>query len=330
MNPTTTEHDHRFPRRPGAAAATGAFRHNAFAPQHHHGASRESSGLRAELQHLNLDFSAPLASVTTAAHGSARDALLRSSAFLPFEQSMERSAQSPEEMQRQDPIAIQVWRFFADTKTSLPQKDRMENLTWRMMHLELRKQRKSEPRRCVFFLFFKFVFAAVPAHPATKEGSWIQFLQCSKISLGGKGQRKSHKANSVPIRPTRHPQNSLLNAPSGIAQLRKTSEQFLPQPELMNIDDYINNDSVGTPAGMALTPTPETHRMADESKTTHSTASAIPIKTRRESPQHLVPQSVPVAVHHQRVQNEFDYVTRHRKTSIDETNRRVSLISRPA
>jgi GATA-binding protein, other eukaryote len=93
----------------------------------------------------------------------------------------------------------------------------------------------------------------------------------------------------------------------------------------MSIDEFINNDSVGTPAGLALTPTPESTKHGDDARAPHSTASAIPIKTRKESAQHLVPQSVPVAVHHPRIQDEFGYIPRHpRKTSIDETSRRVS------
>ena len=92
----------------------------------------------------------------------------------------------------------------------------------------------------------------------------------------------------------------------------------------MNLDDFIH-DNVGTPAGMALTPTPETMRQADE-RSAHTSASAIPIKSRKEPSQHLIPQSVPVAAH-QRAQNEFGYLPRHpRKTSIDETGQRVSSL----
>lgn len=100
----------------------------------------------------------------------------------------------------------------------------------------------------------------------------------------------------------------------------------MPQSEPMNLDDFINNENVGTPAGLALTPTPESSRPRDDGRALHTTASAIPIKTRKESAQHLVPQSVPVAVHHQRMGDEFSYLPRHpRKTSIDETSsRRVS------
>lgn len=92
----------------------------------------------------------------------------------------------------------------------------------------------------------------------------------------------------------------------------------------MNLDDFINNDNVGTPAGLASTPTPETMRQAEEASA-RTAATAIPIKTRKEPTQHLVPQSVPVAAH-QRAQDEFGYLPRHpRKTSIDETGQRVSL-----
>lgn len=121
------------------------------------------------------------------------------------------------------------------------------------------------------------------------------------------------------------------NAPSGIAQLRKSSEHAPPLPpsDPMNLDDFIHNDNIGTPAGLALTPTPETMRQSDENPAhtaAAAAAAAIPIKARREPAQHLVPQSVPVAAH-QRVQSEFGYLPRHppRKTSIDETGQRVSL-----
>jgi GATA-binding protein len=96
----------------------------------------------------------------------------------------------------------------------------------------------------------------------------------------------------------------------------------------MNLDDFIHNDNVGTPAGLALTPTPETMRHPDD-KSGLSGSTAIPIKNRQEpssSSQHSVPQSVPVAAH-QRMQDEFGYLRHPRKTSIDETGQRVSLTS---
>jgi len=93
----------------------------------------------------------------------------------------------------------------------------------------------------------------------------------------------------------------------------------------MNLDDFINSDDAGTPAGLGHHSPLDTSQQGDE-RPSHSTATAIPIKGRKEPlQQHFVPQSVPVAAH-QRMQDEFGYIPRHqRKTSIDETGQRVSV-----
>jgi GATA-binding protein len=70
-------------------------------------------------------------------HGGAHPDLLRAAAFPPFQQIVARETQNLEEMQKRDTLAIQVWRFYAKTKLLLPAQERMENLTWRMMHLKL-------------------------------------------------------------------------------------------------------------------------------------------------------------------------------------------------
>jgi hypothetical protein len=51
-----------------------------------------------------------------------------------------------EEMARNDPLATQVWRMYARTKAQLPHAQRMENLTWRMMALALRRKKAEEIR----------------------------------------------------------------------------------------------------------------------------------------------------------------------------------------
>lgn len=116
------------------------------------------------------------------------------------------------------------------------------------------------------------------------------------------------------------------SAPSGIAQLRKSSDQktatALDHPDAMNLDDFIFSDNISTPAGLGMSPSPELNKKEPE-KSSNSVASAIPIKMRKESAQFAVPQSVPVPHHNPRSTEEFNYVQRHvRKTSIDE--RRVS------
>ena len=67
--------------------------------------------------------------------------LLRAGDFPPFQQTAARETRNLEEMQRQDPLATQIWKFYARTKQMLPAQERMENLTWRMMHVKLQKTR---------------------------------------------------------------------------------------------------------------------------------------------------------------------------------------------
>ncbi|KAL2161270.1 hypothetical protein VTH06DRAFT_8490 [Thermothelomyces fergusii] len=296
-HPTMTEHDFRFPRRPAADSAAGARKTDRL-----ESASSTPTTAAAAATKQTPSISAPKTATSGAGAaaalrpglidgrlslgltqgGVAHLDLLRASAFPPFQQSARREAQSLEEMQREDPLATQIWKFYAKTKQLLPAQERMENLTWRMMHLKLQKTKAAN---------------------ATK---------------------------------TSHASSSSANNPSGIAQLRKSSEHAPPQLDPMNLDDFIHNDNVGTPAGLALTPTPETMRQAEEKSAHTTTTTAIPIKNRKEessssslsSSQHLAPQSVPVAAH-QRVPDEFGYLPRHpRKTSIDETGQRTR--KRPA
>lgn len=117
--------------------------------------------------------------------------------------------------------------------------------------------------------------------------------------------------------------------PSGIAQLRKSSERTITNAtgdssDAMNLDDFIFSDSISTPAGIEMSPSPELSKK-DAEKNSTAMASAIPIKMRKEpQPQFAIPQSVPVPHHAPRSNEEFNYVQRHvRKTSIDE--RRVSF-----
>lgn len=314
MNPTTTEHDFRFPRRPGdSVAGTGlgggamlsgfaSNQHNTVSAFNHHNAAnargRDSFGrfnnnINGFAASSNYQSSSNNSSSRnnhpasdyhnqSASSGGAAYDLLRSSAFPPFQDGLAGMTQSPEEMQKQDPLATQVWKYFAKTKLALPNQERMENLTWRMM-----------------------------AKP----------LQARRVQM--ETDRAHRSSETAPQKST-----------SGIAQLRKSSEQTQSQgSDLMNLDDFINGENMGTPSGMSFAPSPETSsKMADDRAAHHSTASAIPIKSRKEQQtQHMIPQSVPAALHHARMQTEFGYLPRHlRKTSIDETSKRNLNRKRPA
>ncbi|KAG6017794.1 hypothetical protein E4U41_004141, partial [Claviceps citrina] len=260
MDPTMTEHDFRFPRRPGPL------------PHGHHGHGHGFGHADAGTGHSTLESAR---SNLSQARAMAKGALLGRALFPSLENAAAAEpARSIDQLRRDDPLATQVWRFFSKTKQQLPHQERLENLTWRMMALHMRKQRQhgGEP------------------------------------SLAEEQQSRLNRAA------TKH-------APSGIAQLRRTSDVINVDgiSDAMNLDDFIFSEHVVTPAGL-MSPPPAPSKFDEASPASGpSLASAIPIKSqsRKDDAGHFVPQSVP---HQQRSANtEFNYVQRHhRKTSIDE------------
>ncbi|OAA63589.1 gata transcriptional activator [Niveomyces insectorum RCEF 264] len=314
MNTTITEHDYRFPRRPldrsGVHTHTGPspasfhntntntnydfdlpddhLHHRGFSddatPHHSHNTAVATSATAGGSGASTSTAAAPSNSPSAGRLGldvdglyrSAQSRLAREDVFANLRRGAETAGTSDapnslEEMQKQDPLATEIWRFFSKTKQQLPNQERMENLTWRMMHVKLR--------------------TGQPKKPAPRKASGT-------------------------------------NAPSGIAQLRKSSAQSSLQQtshsafvhgsasDPMNLDDFIDPHHVAFhDTNGALLPV---HVTGKGLSSAHAVASAIPIKSRREQEAHFVPQSVPVAPH-QGAQDEFAYVTRHqRKTSIDD------------
>ncbi|KEF61734.1 uncharacterized protein A1O9_03304 [Exophiala aquamarina CBS 119918] len=87
-----------------------------------------------DLQSSNLDLSTP--------DSLARDELLRNSAFADWDDNDTASTalDNPDELQKQDPLGTQIWKLYSRTKSRLPNQERMENLTWRMMAMNLRRR----------------------------------------------------------------------------------------------------------------------------------------------------------------------------------------------
>lgn len=52
----------------------------------------------------------------------------------------------PEVMQKNDPLATQIWKLYSKTRSQLPNQERMENLTWRMMAMNLRRKEREQAR----------------------------------------------------------------------------------------------------------------------------------------------------------------------------------------
>lgn len=95
--------------------------------------SPSSSADQAAERNANLDFSQ--------AQSFARKELLGGS-FGDLSGVPREPEESPEDMQKKDPLATQVWRLYSKQKNVLPNAERMENLTWRMMSMTLRKEQQ--------------------------------------------------------------------------------------------------------------------------------------------------------------------------------------------
>lgn len=119
MHPTVTEHDYRFPRRPDAHPSTDRI----FA---------------------RMDTRDDHVALTNGSASPSKEDVLGSALFPSLETAAAGSSGSLEQMQSDDPLAAQIWKFFVRTKQQLPNQQRMENLTWRMMALNLRKRRQQQ------------------------------------------------------------------------------------------------------------------------------------------------------------------------------------------
>lgn len=154
MHPTTTEHDFRFPRRTYGddASGGGADHHHAFAGADLNGFPVDNDRPSMPEFHLDLDST----------FETAQKELSRAEVFDNLRNGAAGLSQSPEDLQKEDPLATQVWKFFSKTKKQLPNQERMENLTWRMMHVSLKKKQEEERAKYVS-LSFAFLVALSPS-----------------------------------------------------------------------------------------------------------------------------------------------------------------------
>ena len=80
-------------------------------------------------------------------HSAARSDLLREAFFPNWKDAASSSGlDHPDEMQKKDPLGTQIWKLYSKTKTQLPNQERMENLTWRMMAMNLKRQEREQAR----------------------------------------------------------------------------------------------------------------------------------------------------------------------------------------
>lgn len=97
----------------------------------------------------------------------ARAELLGPSVFADWKDDAAKDAdlQRPEAMQEKDPLGTQIWRLYSRTKSQLPNQERMENLSWRMMAMNL-KRRELEARYVLLLLLLLLLL--LPSIPSMK------------------------------------------------------------------------------------------------------------------------------------------------------------------
>lgn len=100
---------------------------------------------RLESHMMSDDFS--LDSPFSSTNSTGQSNLLQDSIFPEWKTGAPRSDENPEELQRKDPLAAQIWRLYTRTKSQLPNQERMENLTWRMMAVSLKRKEREQVAR---------------------------------------------------------------------------------------------------------------------------------------------------------------------------------------
>ncbi|KAJ5945949.1 Nitrogen regulatory protein nrfA [Penicillium verhagenii] len=114
---------------------------------HHggHGRPLQSAAFPDMDSHMMSDdfsFGSPFSPTSS----TAQDGMLNDPIFPEWRSGAPRGGDNPDELQRQDPLAAQIWRLYTKTKANLPNQERMENLTWRMMAMSLKRKEQEQLR----------------------------------------------------------------------------------------------------------------------------------------------------------------------------------------
>jgi GATA-binding protein len=279
-----------------SAKAQPVPRHVRFPSGYDHNSSECSSALQSLTSNSTLSTLSTLESNKVdfyAAATATRDGVLRESIFQEWkDDASSLDTLDPEEMQKKDPLGVELWKLFSKTKSQLPNSDRLTNLSWRMMSMNLRRMEQEK---------------LSSGNPQLPDAD-------TRIPDTGRG------VNAI-ARPAQ-------NAPSGIAQLHRSaaSQIHASDHDLMNIDEFIVPSSIATPTGISPLHSDDIDFDLDLSSTV-TAASAIPIKQQqrlRFDDLSLARASAP-SVPPTTQRPDFSYVQRHvRKTSIDERRVRES------
>lgn len=115
--------------------------HVRFAPGHCDDSSGTASTIQSLTSASTLESKLDLSPTASAA----RKGMLQDAIFPTWrDDASGAEVESPEELEKKDPLGTQMWRLFSRTKAQIPNQERLENLTWRMMSMKLRQQQDLE------------------------------------------------------------------------------------------------------------------------------------------------------------------------------------------
>ncbi|KAH8153534.1 uncharacterized protein LAJ45_02347 [Morchella importuna] len=193
-----------------------------------------------------------------------------------------RHEETPEDMQKKDPLATQVWRLYSKQKNVLPNAERMENLTWRMMSMTLRKEQQQ---------------ARMAARQSQQHQNRIGGISAAARSAA-ESKTSSASVSANPSEP---------------------DCMFMDDLTFTSPSSMVGSPSGFSSCGVAHSPSSEN---LNPNTSSHAIASAIPIKKSSREKELMISSHLPPASAPQHLENnhdEFDYVQRRiRKTSVDE------------
>jgi GATA-binding protein len=161
MNPTSTEHDFRFPRRPTGRDSQQRIR------------KPDNLGRKDSIG--DGDFRSSLRELNAGIHGayvSAGSALLGPAQFPLFDSSDDASNGTLGKANQDEPLASQLWKAFVQCKQHMPHQRRMENMTWRLMSLQMRQHSQEKQKQ-------KYVVTMMPL-----PNTWPPGFCCSASHHG--------------------------------------------------------------------------------------------------------------------------------------------------
>ena len=137
----------------------------------------------------------PAAVAAAIADTSPSARLLKISEFPMYRQYRQR-ASSPQEMVEKDPLAAAMWRLYRSSATFLPESVRMENMTWRMMAMTLKRKEGIK-------------YFPHPVFLTSRNKSDINSMQVDDQHPSKSGHDNCHTASSIQSPPFHRPSSAV-------------------------------------------------------------------------------------------------------------------------